>query len=29
MDKNEVGGVCSTYRERRSAYRTLVGNWKT
>jgi hypothetical protein len=29
MEKNEMGRVCSTYGERRSAYRALVGNWKT
>ena len=25
IEKNEVGGVCSTYGERRGVYRVLVG----
>jgi len=26
IDKNEMGGTCSTYRGKRGAYRVLVGN---
>jgi hypothetical protein len=25
MEKNEMGGACRTYRERRDVYRVLVG----
>jgi hypothetical protein len=36
IEKNDMGGACSTYGERRGVYRVLVGNlegketiWKT